>query len=298
MNLRNLLKREVIDTKTKKIACIGCDRKLEILSIDDKIIPLDSSRLSINMPGIICPDCVDEILTGLPDPPGLICVKELSEEMTKNLLVQGGFILDFNIAVHSLIDFFPTRADIYDVAAVKLHQEGYPEEAYDVLEKGIKSCDNPDLLRLEAATMTGIDGSPELGLEMLSEITNPDLQRFWVIKGNLLRKLGRWEEASKCWEHEMNKNPNDFFAWNNLGYYLLHIKKDFKKAQKHYENACDNFPDESRFHAYLGDSLFSQNHVNEALKNYYKALSIEGEDSEFAEQIKNMIDACNNKQIP
>ena len=47
MNLRNLLKREVIDTKTKKIACIGCDRKLEILSIDDKIIPLDGSRLSI-----------------------------------------------------------------------------------------------------------------------------------------------------------------------------------------------------------------------------------------------------------
>jgi len=251
-------------------------------------------RFAINTPGIVCPDCTDDVLDKVPDPPGLLCANELSAKTAGSILLETEFMRDDVDGVHFFIQLFPDSVQIFHAAAVRLHRNGYKKEAYDVLEKGIKNCKNHDELSVEMAAFAGMDGAPALGLKYL-ERASQQAERFFLVKGNLLRALGKWDEAADCWKKAINNNPAEFFAWNNLGYYLMQVKKQFADAKTHYEKASAAFPRIRRFRAYVGDALYFQGLKQEALKEYHHALEIPDEDEDFEESLQAMINACKEK---
>ena len=144
---------------------------------------------------------------------------------------------------------------------------------------------------MELAAFTGMDNDPQSGLEIMRDVS-PEAIRYHVVKGNLYRAANQWDEAADCWKMAIKTDPTDEIAWFNLGYYLLSVEERFLDAEQHYQAACDAFPEERRFRAFLGDSLFYQGRKSEALKEYHRALPMQGGDSQFEDSLRNMIDQC------
>jgi len=275
------------EEKGIEIPCVHCGRQLKVspgqsgLTSEDKIV--------LNLPGIACDDsCVDELLD-MYDP--LTCVYELSSELADSAMMEMQFVKGTEAAVDFFLQLFPTSADVIDAAAVRLYQEGDRKRAYDILEHGLKHCDDADKLRMELAAFTEMDGASLLGLEIMREVS-PDAIRYHVVKGNLFRAADQWDEAADCWKMAIETDPSDEIAWFNLGYFLLSVEERFLDAEQHYQAACVAFPEERRFRAFLGDSLFYQGRKSEALKEYHRALPMQGGDSQFEDTLRSMIDQC------
>jgi hypothetical protein len=89
-----------------KIPCIECGRVLKI-RIENDIVVAGENRISINLPGVICPNCVDSVLEKVADPPGLICVRELSAVMAREIVRDFTFLLPISYSVEFFASLFP-----------------------------------------------------------------------------------------------------------------------------------------------------------------------------------------------
>jgi tetratricopeptide (TPR) repeat protein len=264
----------------------------KVVDCADIIIGSSANRFVLNMPGIVCNgDCSLELLDTVPDPPGLVCVVEITPAKAASAMMEMQFVNGTEAAVDFFLQLFPTSAEVMDIAAIRLHQEGDKERAYEIIEHGIKHSDDADKLRMELAAFTGMDNDPQSGLEIMRDVS-PDAIRYHVVKGNLYRAAEQWGEAADCWKMAIETDPSDEIAWFNLGYYLLSVEERFLDAEQHYQAACDAFPEERRFRAYLGDALFFQGRKAEALKEYHRALPMQGGDSQFEDTLRSMIDQC------
>ena len=258
----------------------------------DIIIGSSANRFVLNMPGIVCNgDCSLELLDTVPDPPGLVCVVEITPAKAASAMMEMQFVNGTEEAVDFFLQLFPTSAEVMDIAAIRLHQEGDKERAYEIIEHGIKHSDDADKLRMELAAFSGMDNDPHSGLEIMRDVS-PDAIRYHVVKGNLYRAADQWDEAADCWKMAIETDSSDEIAWFNLGYYLLSVDERFSDAEQHYQAACDAFPEERRFRAYLGDALFYQGRKAEALNEYHQALPMQGGDSQFEDTLRSMIDQC------
>jgi tetratricopeptide (TPR) repeat protein len=275
----------------KKHQCVNCDSYVNLVLNEDGIVAIDCA-LSINYPGLICEQCVDDILDTVPDPPGLICVRSISEDEALAALLEIQFIQGLSISVDFFLSLFPMNSTIIDAAAVRLHQEGEKNLAYSLLEHGIKNSDDPDSLRIEMAALSGMDGAASLGLKFLEEVENKKTERYYTIKGNLFRLLNEWDNAAECWNNSIVLDQMEIIPWFNLGYYFTQVQQNHLAAESHYKKACALFPNERRFRAYLGDTYFFQDKPKEALEQYNLALSIEDEDEQFEASIRRMMQQC------
>ena len=258
----------------------------------DLIIGSSANRFVLNIPGIVCNgDCSLDLLDTVPDPPGLVCVVEITPTKAASAMMQMQFIEGTEAVVDFFLQLFPTSAEVMDIAAIRLYQEGEKRRAYDILEKGIEHCDDADKLRIELAVLCGMDGASLLGLQLMQDVS-PDTFRYHVIKGNLHRAADQWGEAADCWKMAIETDPSDEVAWFNLGYFLLSVEERFSDAEQHFLAACDAFPAERRFRAFLGDSLFFQKRKTDALKEYHRALPMQGGDSQFEDTLRSMINQC------
>ena len=270
--------------------CFQCGQMINLSGGDDEI--KTEGIIALNIPGIICGEyCVDELLDLFPDPPGLISVVKLSSAMAASAMTEMQFATGSEAAADFFLQLFPTNGEIIDTAAVRLHQEGKKEKAYSILKEGLKHGEDTDRVRLELAAISGMDGDPEYGLDIIRDV-KPDTPRYFAVKGNLFRATDQWKEAAGCWQRAIETDPHDFIAWFNLGFYQLQIKEDFENAEIHFLKACSVFPDERRFRAYLGDALFFQGRKGEAIKEYHRALPMQGGDDQFENSLRRMIDKC------
>ena len=113
--------------------------------------------------------------------------------------------------------------------------------------------------------MSGMEGKPRDGLEFLDKISDP--QRYYAIKGNLLKSIDVWEEAAKCWEKVIEIDFTDSMPRNKLGYYYSKIH-DYKKAEQVYRSGIAVMPNLAHFYAHLGDALYFQGQYHEAMDCY------------------------------
>ena len=88
------------------IPCIECGFKLEFHIKDDVVVD-KGGLIACNLPAAICSDCVDAILAKVPDPPGIIRLEGLSQEMVRALLESFTFLLPKSEALEFFASLFP-----------------------------------------------------------------------------------------------------------------------------------------------------------------------------------------------
>ncbi|MHB8118782.1 MAG: hypothetical protein ACYDHX_08655 [Methanothrix sp.] len=89
-----------------KVPCLECGRILKF-RIENEIIVAGDGVIAFNFPGAICHDCIDSVLDKVADPSGLVCIKNLSPIMAKELLLSFTFLLPLSEAVKFFVSLFP-----------------------------------------------------------------------------------------------------------------------------------------------------------------------------------------------
>jgi len=89
-----------------KISCVECGRIMKF-SIRNDIVVKGNGVIAVNFPAAICPDCIDSALSQVSDPPGLICIKELSPILARELLQSFTFLMPKSEAIEFLALLFP-----------------------------------------------------------------------------------------------------------------------------------------------------------------------------------------------
>lgn len=88
------------------IPCIECGCILRFCIKDDAVFD-GEGRIVANIPGAVCPDCVESLLDRIADPPGLVCIEEMSLLMAQYLLQSLEFLLQRQEAVEFFKRLFP-----------------------------------------------------------------------------------------------------------------------------------------------------------------------------------------------
>jgi hypothetical protein len=76
-------------------------------SIKNEIVVEGEGRIVCNIPGAVCPDCIDSVFEKVADPPGLVCIKELSPILARELILNFTFLLSTSQAVKFFVSLFP-----------------------------------------------------------------------------------------------------------------------------------------------------------------------------------------------
>ena len=286
--------------------CCRCTQELELHKTPDGFVATDDNVVSINLPGLVCGDCIFEILKEVPDPPGIIAVKVLTEDNAVTALQNMKFLRLPEDAALFFSRIFRRSADVISAAGNLLHMAGLKQTAHLFFEDRLEICDRPEFVKLNYVAICGMDGEWEKGMKLLEQIAS-DVPRYHVIKGNLLRVAGEWDLAAEQWTQAIMGDPTHNVAFYNLGNYYLHFKHDYPEAERHLRLCCQKFPDSRRFRAFLGDSLFFQDRKQEALVEYQIALEIPDYSQEvrsgytdpdsFEESLKKMIEQCQKARV-
>jgi tetratricopeptide (TPR) repeat protein/predicted amidophosphoribosyltransferase len=102
---------------------------------------------------------------------------------------------------------------------------------------------------------------------------NPQQTETWFNKGNSLGRLGRFDEATKCHDKALEINPQHPTGWNNKGVSLQDLGR-FDEAIKCYEKALKINPRNADAWSNKGVSLTDLGRFDEAIKCCEKALEI------------------------
>ena len=86
--------------------CIECGRMLKF-RIENEVVVEGEGKIAINVPGAVCEDCVDLLLSRVADPPGLIIFDGLSAIVAREILHSFTFLLPRSEAAKFFASFFP-----------------------------------------------------------------------------------------------------------------------------------------------------------------------------------------------
>ena len=88
------------------LSCVECGRSLRF-RIENGIIVEGEGRIAINVPCVVCEDCVDLLLSRVADPPGLVCINRLSPVLVREILKSFAFLLPRSEAFRFFEVLFP-----------------------------------------------------------------------------------------------------------------------------------------------------------------------------------------------
>lgn len=116
---------------------------------------------------------------------------------------------------------------------------------------------------------------------------NPGSISHWVLKGMILRRLGRWDEAVEAYHSALRFDPNCIDAYNNManGYRAL---KQWDKASECYRKALEINPGVLDLWTSIADVLRLQGKLDEAEASVQKALSLSLESTEAYNALGNI----------
>lgn len=98
----------IIDNNYRNVTipCIECGRMLGF-HIENDIVVKGDGRIVCNIPGAVCPDCIESILDKVDDPPGLVCFEGLSPILAREILKSFTFLLPKSEAIEFFALLFP-----------------------------------------------------------------------------------------------------------------------------------------------------------------------------------------------
>jgi tetratricopeptide (TPR) repeat protein len=98
------------------------------------------------------------------------------------------------------------------------------------------------------------------------------------------RQSGMYVNAETLWRTTIARNPGSSMAHNNLGNYLYKEGR-IEEAMEHYHNAIQINPNDAEVQNNLGVALAAQGRFDEAIENYRKAIQI---NPDYAEAQNNL----------
>jgi tetratricopeptide (TPR) repeat protein len=273
--------------KTVSMACCKCGKPVPVKKEGDAFI----GPLCVAIPGVLCSACLEGSMAEISTPPALTCFDKLPLAMACEALKDVDFISNTIAGVRFFCDLFKGEPAIYAAGAIRLHIAGQADEAHKLLDRGMSECDNSDQLLVEKAALYGMSAQPLEGLKVLERVQDRSRNRYYTVRGDLLKSSGSGEEAAECWQQAMEYDKDNDALWKNLGRYYLAEKKDYKTAETHYADAVKVFPGCRAFYASLADSMFYQGRFEEALLQYKNALACKDDDN-LQDAITGMIKKC------
>jgi len=240
-----------------------------------------------HVPGAVCDAC-------LPHVDGL-AVAELRAEAAASLLQTADFETRTPEAAQFFLDLFGWVPVVVAAAALRLHADGKPHDAYALLDAAAAAGPAP-FFRVEKAALLLLDGETGQAHDLLLA-TGPDDHPCWHLhRGTLAHAVGRPDAAAEHWRQQIATRPDQPLGWQTLGFYLLQQQGDLAAAEDLYRRACAEFPRHQEFRAWLGDALQRQGRAREALAELEAALALEQVDAEFAAGIEETVARLRTEQ--
>jgi hypothetical protein len=88
------------------LPCIECGRLLRFRIVNEVVVESEG-RIVANLPAAVCPDCIEGLLSLVPDPPGLLFFHELSLILAQELLRSFKFLQPKSKAMELFEQLFP-----------------------------------------------------------------------------------------------------------------------------------------------------------------------------------------------
>lgn len=149
--------------------------------------------------------------------------------------IQGGNLSSANLLLKQIIKIKPNHSEALRLTAVILSQQGFHDEALEVIERAVLSDKR-----------NGIAFSN---------------------KGNILLALDRTTEAIEIYKHGINVTPNYAEAYSNLGN-ALQVDMNYREAIQCYKQALKIEPRNYEFMANLGNAYLRSGLYEEAAAIY------------------------------
>jgi len=103
---------------------------------------------------------------------------------------------------------------------------------------------------------------------------DPRNANIWLDKGVNLHSLGRFGEAIHCYDRALELDPQDAYTWNNKGISLYRLGR-FDESIRYYDKALEIDPRYAYAWYNKGNSLCSLGQYDEAIRCYDKALELD-----------------------
>jgi hypothetical protein len=84
--------------KIVEVSCVECGGILKFC-IKNEVVVEGDGVIAINFPGAVCQECIESVLERVNDPPALVCIKNLSPILARELLLSFAFLLPSSEAV-------------------------------------------------------------------------------------------------------------------------------------------------------------------------------------------------------
>ncbi len=108
---------------------------------------------------------------------------------------------------------------------------------------------------------------------------NPEIFFVWLLLGNVLNNLQRYQEALASYDQALELKPDKDQAWNNRGNVLDDLQR-YQEALASYDKALELNPDDDRAWYNRGNVLRKLQRYEEAIVSYDKALELNPDDDQ------------------
>jgi tetratricopeptide (TPR) repeat protein len=102
---------------------------------------------------------------------------------------------------------------------------------------------------------------------------NPDDSRAYIIMGNAMRSMGKYQDALIYYEKAEKIDPNNYIIYNNIGF-IMYTAGRYDEAIKNYETSVKRCPNRVAYYN-LSILLKMMQRNNEAIEAHRKALAFE-----------------------
>ena len=178
--------------------------------------------------------------------------------------------------------------------AIRLHQEGNPEEAEQLYRDLLKN----EPLQAEANHNLGVilqstnKSEKALPLFKIAIQSNPNIEQFWISYINTLVKIKAFEKAKEICVKAIKSKPEFPVAYFQLGNILYKFNK-FKEAEINFKKAIELKPNYPEAHNNLGIIFFDINELEKAEIHFKKAIELK---PNYAKAYNNYGNTLKNKK--
>jgi tetratricopeptide (TPR) repeat protein len=147
--------------------------------------------------------------------------------------------------------------------------------AYDEFKQAMESDRSIPVIYFSGATALGEAGMGDKAIALLDAYvkTLPADDGYFMVYGDVLRKMNRLEDAAKQYDKAIEANPLNASAHFAKGRLLLQ-KKDFDNAKKELDKAVASNEFFGEAYEALGELHMAKKEFREAAESYFQALRI------------------------
>lgn len=178
-------------------------------------------------------------------------------------------------ALQKVVQLTPTYKPGWQLLSVVYRKLKQPEQALVAINKALQiEVNNAQLLNEKGGALTDLRLYPEALVATDAAIAQAPRSAFYVNRGMLLMRMGRYEEALATVNQALEIDPSLAAAYTNRG--TAHqLLRRFDAALADYQQAIQLDPEDSYAYGGLGHLYHAQNRSDDALTQFAKGIAID-----------------------